>query len=58
MSHQPRSELSRYAFGYSDKKPGLSYWLILAGMLAFVVFNIGEEHLRIEPAKPAVISSQ
>lgn len=24
----PRSEHARYAFGYSDKKPGLAWWLI------------------------------
>lgn len=24
----PKSELARYAFGYSDKKPGVTYWAI------------------------------
>lgn len=24
----PRSEFARYAYGYSDKKPGLAFWII------------------------------
>lgn len=28
------SELSAYAYGFSDKKPGLTYWIILAIMIA------------------------
>lgn len=35
MSKEPRSELARYAYGYSDKKPGWTYWLIVLGMVAF-----------------------
>ena len=38
MAHEPKSELARYAFGYSDKKPGLLSWLILAAMFAFVLW--------------------
>jgi hypothetical protein len=32
----PRSELARYAFGYSDEKPSLTYWLIIAAMFGYV----------------------
>lgn len=34
----PKSELSRYAFGYSDKKPGWLYWSVIAGMVLFIIF--------------------
>lgn len=33
----PRSEFARYAFGYSDKKPGLTFWVI-QGAVAAVAF--------------------
>lgn len=39
MFKEPRGELARYAFGYSDKKPGLAFWLILAAMVAFILYN-------------------
>jgi hypothetical protein len=26
----PKSELARYAFGYSDKKPSVTYWVVQA----------------------------
>lgn len=35
----PRSEFSRYAYGWSDKKPGWPYWLIIGGMAGFVAFK-------------------
>jgi hypothetical protein len=35
---EPRSELARYAFGYSDKKPGWLFWLIHLAMIAFVAW--------------------
>ena len=35
---EPRSELARYAFGYSDKKPGWLFWLIHLAMIAFVLW--------------------
>ena len=38
----PRSELARYAYGYSDKKPGWTYWVILAGMIAFCLYSCVE----------------
>ncbi len=38
MTDGPRSEWARYAYGYSDKKPGWSFWLIHIGMVAFVVY--------------------
>jgi hypothetical protein len=37
---EPRSELARYAFGYSDKKPGWLFWLIQLGMVAFVLWSM------------------
>ena len=36
----PRSELARYAFGYSDRKPSRSFWLIFAGMVLFVLLQL------------------
>lgn len=39
MSKEPRGELARYAFGYSDKKPGVAFWVILAMMIAYVLYN-------------------
>ena len=36
----PRSELARYAYGWSDKKPGWAYWLIIGGMFAYVIYHI------------------
>jgi hypothetical protein len=38
-SNEPKSELARYAFGYSNKKPSLTYWLILAAMVVFVLYK-------------------
>jgi hypothetical protein len=38
--HGPRSEHARYAFGYSDKKPGLAWWIITGGMVCFVVLKM------------------
>jgi hypothetical protein len=40
MTDEPKGELARYAFGYSDKKPSLLFWVIHAAMLAFVVWAI------------------
>jgi hypothetical protein len=39
MSNEPRGQLARYAFGYSDRKPGATWWLIFAAMVAFIVYN-------------------
>lgn len=36
----PRSEFARYAYGYSDQKPGWTYWLILAGMIAYCLYSM------------------
>jgi hypothetical protein len=36
----PRSELSRYAFGYSDKKPGMTYWLVQAVVCAIAIWGV------------------
>lgn len=35
----PDGELARYAYGYSDKKPGWAFWLVHA-VLAVVVIMI------------------
>jgi hypothetical protein len=35
---EPRSDLARYAFGYSDKKPGWLFWLIHLAMVAFIAW--------------------
>jgi hypothetical protein len=37
---EPRSELARYAFGYSDKKPGWLFWLIHLAMVAFITWTM------------------
>lgn len=39
MRKEPRGELARYAFGYSDKKPGRAWWIINGGMVAFVIYK-------------------
>lgn len=36
---EPRSQLCRYAFGYSDEKPHWSFWLFIAALVAFVLYN-------------------
>jgi hypothetical protein len=36
----PRSELARYAYGYSDKKPGRIYWIIQAVMALVALFSV------------------
>lgn len=36
---EPRGELARYAFGYSDKKPGKTFWIILAVMIVYILYN-------------------
>lgn len=38
----PKGPLARYAFGYTDKKPGLSFWLIHIAMVAFVLYHMFE----------------
>jgi hypothetical protein len=37
---EPKSQGMRYAYGYSDKKPGLAWWLIHLAMLLFVGYNL------------------
>ena len=37
MKNEPQGELARYAFGFSDKKPGKLFWAIHAAMLAVIV---------------------
>jgi len=40
MSTEPKGELARYAFGYSDKKPGPAFWIIHAAMIVFLLFAL------------------
>jgi hypothetical protein len=40
MSKKPRSELARYAFGYSDKKPGKTFWIIHLLMVIFIISKL------------------
>jgi hypothetical protein len=35
----PRDEFSRYAYGWSDKKPSAGFWMIVGGMFAYVVYR-------------------
>ena len=46
---EPRSELARYAFGYSDKKPGWLFWLIHLAMVAFVLWSFLGGHAQAQP---------
>lgn len=39
MRNEPQGELSRYAFGYSDKKPGWTFWVPLALMVVYILYN-------------------
>jgi uncharacterized membrane protein len=36
----PKSELARYAFGYSDKKPSVTFWVIQAAMVVIALGGI------------------
>jgi hypothetical protein len=38
--NEPRGELARYAFGYSDQKPSWRFWAIQLAMLAFVIWTL------------------
>ena len=40
MKKEPRSELARYTFGYSNKKPGKLFWIIHILMVIFVIINL------------------
>ena len=33
------SDLSAYAYGFSDEKPGVVYWIIVAAMCGFVAWR-------------------
>jgi len=48
VSKSPKSELAKYAFGYSDKKPGWTYWLVQAAVFAFCVYFVGPELIQFE----------
>lgn len=36
---EPRGELARYAFGYSDKKPGWAFWIIHVLMVTYIIWH-------------------
>lgn len=36
----PKSDLARYAFGYSDKKPGKSFWIIHLILVLIILFGL------------------
>ncbi len=40
MDHEPQSELARYAFGFSDKKPSRVFWIIQGVMVAVITLAI------------------
>lgn len=42
MSKEPRSEHMRYAYGYTDKKPSLRWWIIQAIMIAAALYSCVE----------------
>ena len=37
---EPKSELARYAFGYSDKKPSKTFWIIFAIIVGIVIWKV------------------
>lgn len=45
---EPCDEGTRYAFGYTDKKPSLSYWvvviIIVVGAIASAVFAVSGQY--------------
>lgn len=42
MDKEPKDEFNRYAFGYSDKKPSLTWWIMMAAMVAFALYSCVE----------------
>lgn len=40
MKNEPRGELARYAYGFSDKKPGRLFWAIHACMVIFILWML------------------
>jgi len=38
-AREPKGELARYAYGYSDQKPGKLWWAINIAMVAFVIYK-------------------
>lgn len=40
MADEPRSKLARYAYGFSDEKPGVWWVLFHVGLVAFVLYNM------------------
>jgi hypothetical protein len=41
MRDEPQSDLARYAFGYSDRKPGWLFWAIHVAMIVGVLYMLG-----------------
>jgi hypothetical protein len=42
MANEPKSEHMRYAYGYTDKKPSLTWWIIQAIMVAIALYGCVE----------------
>lgn len=40
MSNEPRDELARYAFGYSDQKPSRTWWIIQIIMCGVALYGL------------------
>jgi hypothetical protein len=36
----PKSDFNRYAFGYTDKKPGKSFWIIHTILILVIIIGI------------------
>lgn len=45
MRNEPKSELARYAFGFSDKKPGWTFWGIHIGMVLFIIWSLHKGYI-------------
>lgn len=37
---RPKSDFHQYAFGYSDKKPDASFWIVLAAVAGVTAIGI------------------
>ena len=40
FSKEPKSDWARYGFGYTDKKPGASFWVIHIILVVFVLSHL------------------
>lgn len=50
MKHDgPKSDFARYAFGYSDRKPRLTYWIAIGAIIAGIALLIAYRLLLLGP---------